>query len=129
MTTQTIRQISMDVGAANVTSRRFVSMGNNGIIALTGAGADAIGVSMETSVIADGRDVIPVGLLDGAVLEVEAGAAVDVSSAVVPVMSDATGRVIAATATNAILGYAKTSAGAAGEFIQIVGLKTATLAL
>ena len=129
MTTQTIRQISMDVGAVDVTARRFVSMGNNGIVAISGNGADAIGVAAETTDVAGGNTTVPVALLDGAVLMVEAGAAINVAAAVVPITSDATGRAKAATIGLTILGYAKTSAGAAGEFIEIVGLKTGTLAL
>lgn len=129
MTTQTIRQISMDVGAVDVTARRFVSMGNNGIVAISGNGADAIGVAAETTDVAGGNTTVPVALLDGAVLMVEAGAAIDVSASIIPIASDATGRVVTAVVTDTILGYAKTSAGAAGEFIEIVGLKTGTLAL
>lgn len=128
MTTQTARQISMVV-ISDVTSRRFVTLGNNGTIALSGAGADSIGVAAETSDLSGGRDTVPVALLDGAVLEVEAGAAIDVSSSIIQVASDANGRAVTKTTGDAVLGWAKTSAGAAGEFIEIVASKSADLSL
>lgn len=122
MVVEAARQISL-TAAADVAIRRFVEMdsGGGGKVSQVGTiGNIAVGVAMEAADVSEEQDRIPVALLDGSKLEVEAGAAIDVSAAAVPVMSDASGRAIAATATNNILGHALTSADAAGEVVTII---------
>ena len=110
--------ISVGVALATVITRgRFVISGANGLAEQAGAGASALGVALEDST-AEQDNAIPVAVLDGSVLEVEAGAAIDVSGGAVNIAADAQGRAVTATTGNTILGVAKSSAGAAGEFIS-----------
>lgn len=111
------RSLTLTPVATAVAQLRFVSFDSNGTVGLTGSGVDAIGISLEASA-ADTQVAIPVALLDGAILEIESGAAVAVGDRV---MSDATGRAITATgATARVLGFATTASSAAGEFISII---------
>jgi hypothetical protein len=108
---------------ANVINRfRFVSILAAGLVDETVANADAVGVSQEDS-LAAASVAIPVMLLDGGKIEVEAGAAVTAGARI---MSDATGRCIDATgATARVLGFALNATSAAGEVVTIVSLKAA----
>lgn len=108
---------------------RFVEMANAGKVApANSAGDDCVGVSLEgrvTQDITDGKTAIAVAL-PGCKVFITAGAAIDVSAAIVPVTTDSTGRAVAvAAATDRILGYALQSAGAANEIIEILFLKGA----
>lgn len=107
---------------ANVINKhRFVSVLTGGLVDETLSGADAVGVTDEES-LATASVAIPVKLLNGGKIEVEAGATV---AAGVRIMSDATGRCITATgATIRVLGFSLTGADV-GEAITIVGQKAA----
>ncbi|MBL4904284.1 MAG: DUF2190 family protein [Desulfocapsa sp.] len=122
MSYESNRTITLLPHVANVILKnRFVSIGTGGLVDESTAAADAVGVSREQSD-ADNSIAIPVTLLDGGKVEVEAGAAVTIG---VRVMSDSTGRAITATgATARVLGIA-ISGGATGDFLTIVGLKAA----
>ena len=118
---ESARSISLTPGSA-ITQRRFVTLASDGMIDHTGNTLQAHGISLEAATAA-ADPAIPVAVLDGAKLEVEAGAAVAVGARV---MSDASGRAItAAGATARVLGVALTAAGAAGEIITIIGLQAA----
>lgn len=116
------RAITLIPVAANVINQnRFVNIVTAGEVDESTAAGDAIGVSLEES-LATASVAIPVSLLDGAKVEVEAGATV---AAGVRVMADATGRAITATgATARVLGVSL-SGGDVNEVITIVGLKSA----
>ena len=86
------------------------------------SGIDAIGVSQEASAAASAVP-IPVAILNGGKVDVEAGAVVTVGARV---MSDATGRAITAVgATARTLGWALNTTGAAGEMITVLASKAA----
>lgn len=122
MTVQAARSISLIPGSA-ITRKRFVALATDGQIDHAGNGADAIGVSLEDAALA-ADPAIPVALLDGAVLEVEAGAAIATPG--LRVMSDASGRAITAVgATVRVLGVALDAAGGAGEIIRVIASKAA----
>lgn len=105
------------VAATAVRQRRFVIQTATGITEAT-AGADAVGVSFGSVPDTAGTSrAIAVVTNQGCRVEVEAGAAVTVGA---DIMSDAQGRVVAATATNAILGKALTAASAAGEIVEVL---------
>ena len=126
-----VRPISLKVNVAahnaDIPQRRFVNFTANGL-RLAGNAGDAVGVTLEAYDDSEfdagnASDVIPVGLLDGGRLEVQAGAAV---AAGARVMSNASGQAITATgATARVLGIAQTAAGAANEVITVIGLKAA----
>ena len=107
---------------ANVINKhRFVSVLANGLVDETLANADAVGVSQESSAAA-ASVAIPIMLLNGGKIEVEAGATVTAGARI---MSDATGRCIDATgATARVLGFALNGADV-GEAITIVSQKAA----
>lgn len=114
--------ISLQPHVANLVEKhRFVSILAGGIVDETNGLVDAVGVSQETS-LAGNANAIPVMLLNGGKIEVEAGATV---TSGVRVMSDSTGRVIDAVgATARVLGYS-INGGAVGEAITIVSQKAA----
>lgn len=124
MTLEAARSISLIPQVAFVPARVFVAFDANGHIQPAPNG-DAVGVSLEAS--PDGmQSPIPIAPLDGAKLEVVAGAAVLPG---VPVTADAQGRAIAlvpgTTATARGLAYAITRADAAGEVLDVVSSKVA----
>ena len=125
MSFQNARGITYTATAA-IPQGRFVVSGANGQVTLAGANAEAIGVSLEAAAAAG--DAISVAALDGAKVEVEAGAAIDVSSAAQDITSDASGRAVVAGTGERILGYALSSAGAAAEFITATVQKGAIAA-
>ena len=116
------RTITLLPVVANVVNRfRFVSVLSGGLVDETLANADAVGVSQEDSA-ATASVAIPIMLLDGGKIEVEAGATV---AAGVRVMSDSTGRAITATgATARVLGFSLNGADV-GEALTIVSQKAA----
>ena len=124
MTYEAVRTLTLKPVTANViNARRFVNVvDTTDTVDESTAAGDAVGVSMFASAAAD-SEVIAVALLDGAKMEVEAGAAFAVGDRL---MSDATGRAIAATgATARVLGRALEASGAAGQIVTIVGQKDA----
>lgn len=92
---------------------RFVSL-SSGQAALSGAGANMVGVTAQEALVAD--EPIAVAELQG-VMKVEAGAAVSQDD---DVASDASGRAVTAVATNTVGGSALDAAGAAGEIIRVL---------
>lgn len=117
------RSITLTPVTANlINQNRFVGIVTAGEIDESTAAGDAVGVSLEASE-AGSNVPIPVSLLDGAKVEIEAGATV---AAGVRIMSDATGRVITAAgpAGNRVLGWSLTG-GDVNEVITIVGQKSA----
>lgn len=121
MVFEAVRQIS-HTADADIAIRRFVELTANAEVQQVGTqGNSSIGVSMEAADVSENQSRIPIGLLDGGKLEVEAGAAIDVSAGAVPVASDNQGRAIPATGSDRVLGYALSSAGAAGQVVTITG--------
>jgi len=123
MTQELLQNITMTPVAANVINKnRFVSVVADGEVDETLSGIDAIGVSQEASAAASAVP-IPVAILNGGKIDVEAGAVVTVGARV---MSDATGRAITAVgATARTLGWALNTTGAAGEMITVLASKAA----
>lgn len=128
MVYEATRSISLeaDVGQ-DLPARRFVAMSATGVI-LAGNTLDAVGVSLELyddseQVAGNASRTIAVALLDGAKVEVEAGAGV---VAGVRVMANAAGQAITATGAAArTLGFALNAADNLGDIITIVGSKAA----
>lgn len=122
MSYESNKSITLLPVVANVINRhRFVSILAGGLVDETLANADAVGVSQDDSA-ANASVAIPVMVLDGGKIEVEAGATV---AAGVRVMSDATGRAITATgATARVLGFSLNGVDV-GEALTIVSLKAA----
>lgn len=112
-TQQTVRLISV-VASGALAARRMVDFDSSGDVAYPSAGSVAAGVLQEAADAAD--KVISAALPDGAIVKVEAGAAVALGA---DVMSNATGQAITATATNTIMGKALQAAGALGDIIEV----------
>lgn len=112
---QTMRILSA-VASGALAIYRFVTFDANGQVAYPTAQGAVSGVTQE-AVDAQGK-VFPIALQDGALVKVEAGAAVTKGA---EVSTDATGRVIPIGAVNGNLkhGIALEAAGAAGEIITI----------
>ena len=106
------------IATGAIAQYRFVVSAANGRVAQATAGADAVGVSAEAAAAAG--DAINVNHVSSVRVLVEAGGAIDVSSAAVPVASDATGRAIVAAGANAVIGYAEQSTTAAGAIIPVL---------
>ncbi|WP_299085076.1 capsid cement protein [uncultured Paraglaciecola sp.] len=123
MTQELLQNITMTPVAANVINKnRFVAVVTAGEVDESIAAGDSIGVSQEASAAASATP-IPVAILNGGKVDVEAGAIVTVGARV---MSDATGRAITATgATARVLGIALNTTGAAGEMITVLASKAA----
>lgn len=124
MSFEAFRSISLIPGDV-VAQRRFVIIeAGTGEVVQAGANAEAVGISLEAAAAAN-DPAIPVALLDGAKVEVEAGAAVALGA---DVTSDAAGKAVAATVGQRVLGFALTAAAADGEVITIVAQKGALAA-
>ena len=125
---QNVSEVHMTVAAA-ILKGKFLKLGNAGIVAATAAaGDDAVGVSLEdrSSAQVTAGDVLVPMALPGCKCKILAGAAIDISAAVIPVTSDSAGRAVAvAAATDRILGYALQSATAADQVIEILFVKGA----
>lgn len=119
MSNESANSLSVTAGAV-VSLSRFLKVGAvaGKMIHCAGAEDDAVGVSMEAA--AADLDIIAMAKYDGAIVEIESGAAIDISSTAKPLTSDATGRAIEATGTARVMAYALQSAGAAGEFIRCI---------
>lgn len=121
MTIELANSITLTPTTAAIAANRFVVMANAGAIAqVTTAGADPIGVAAEPSAANSTTPIAVVPMTVGTTYEVEAGAAIDISSAVVAVTTDSSGRVIASATGNSRLGFARQSAAAAGEIIEVI---------
>ena len=123
-----VQTLTLPLSAA-ASQYRFLKIANAGsVIQAAAAGDDAVAVSLEgrsAQDITDGKTTVTVAL-PGCKVFITAGAAIDVSAAIVPVTTDSTGRAVAvAAATDRVLGYALQSAGAANEIIEILFLKAA----
>ncbi len=118
---QNVQPITLDAAtSAAIRQRRFVATSATGIVE-AGAGADAVGVSMQAfddaAYPANASRAISVATNIGCIVEVEAGAAVVAGA---KVASDAQGRAATAATGNVIMGTALTAAGAAGEVIDVL---------
>ena len=117
-----IEPISFPVASATVIrANRFCVIGANGMLVEANDGQDAQFVSRLGSA-AGNDDAIPAIPLNGCVVEVEAGAAIDVSANVIDVASDNDGRAITAAGADSRVGKALDSAAAAGDIIRIYGM-------
>ena len=104
-----------------ITQRRFVIYTSTGL-ALAGAAAEAIGVAME-SFAAGGTGItnpVPVALLDGAKIEVEASAAIAVGA---NVGVAANGKARTAVTSDPIMGIALSAPGADGQMMTILSAR------
>lgn len=110
---QSCRTISALSGAATTIYRMAVFSSGKLIINTTSGGVVS-GVLIETVDAAD--KAVGMALPDGGIVKIEAGAAVSQDA---NIMSDTSGRAIAATATNNIMGVALEAASAAGEIIAV----------
>lgn len=122
MTFESTRSISMVPTTTAIVQARFVEVTTGGSIKqVVTASIDSVGIALEASD-AGSLVAIPVAILDGAKMEVEAGAAITAGAAI---GTDSAGRAVAVAAAVTVkhLGYALTAAGAAGEIVTIVGSK------
>lgn len=120
-----VRSVSLIPVSTAIPQRRLVTITTDGEITLATAAGDAIGVTLEASA-ANSQVAIPVALLDGARIEIEANAAITAGSAVaVAGTSGDAGRVddTAAAANTRWIGYAVTAASAAGEVVDVITSK------
>lgn len=112
---QSTRSVSLISGEA-LSVYSFCSVNAQGKLALpSGAGAVVDGIAGET--VSDADTVLPLVLPDGAIAQVRASSAIAVGA---EVSTDATGGAIVATAGQAILGKALSSASASGSIIRIL---------
>lgn len=116
---EAIRAVNVEAGTA-VTIYRFILRAADGQYDHSGSTAEADGVAGETQATVGGA--LPMVLLDGGIMKVEAGAAV---TALDVVGSDASGRAITHVSGvgNWRLGKALDAAAAAGEIIRVQGHK------
>ncbi len=116
MSIQSTMRLISAIAAGVLATYRFVEFDASGEVDYPSAQGSVAGVTQEP-VDAQGK-VLPVALQDGALVKVEAGAAVTLGA---DVSTDATGRVIAVGAANGNLihGKALEAAGAAGDIITI----------
>lgn len=114
-TAQTVSTFSGEAGTA-VTLYRFVLRAADGQYDHSGSTAEADGVAAETQATVGGA--FPIAKMDGAIMKVEAGAAVTVLDVV---GSDASGRAITHVSGvgNWRLGKALDAAAGAGEIIRV----------
>ena len=112
-TYQTLRNISRTSKVILVINRCVV-FDSDGEAAVPGAGVFVNGLTLEGDVPIG--QAVGIGLQDGAIVKVEAGAAI-VNGA--DLMVTATGEVITATSTNEIIGQAVTAASAQGVIFEM----------
>lgn len=99
--------------AAALAAGRFVTIAGG----YSSAGGYALGATLSSA--AQVGDLVPVVIDDTA--EVEVGAAVALGD---PIMSDATGRAVPHTGTNVKVGRALSAASAAGQFIEVLLIRS-----
>ena len=112
-TYQTLRNVSRNAAEA-LTIYRCVVFDTSGNAALPGAGVFVNGICLESTTTVG--EAIGIGLQDGAIVKVEAAAAVTNGD---DLMVDATGAVLPAVATNTIVGQAVTAASGAGIIFEM----------
>ena len=139
MSFQNVRSVSMTVlsASADIPQRRFVTWKVTTGLTLPATANDSdtiVGVTLEgyddsTADLGESSDTVPVALLDGAIMEVEAGAAVTQGARII---AGNDGRAIVSTTTAGgtvpagdyqEVGIALTAASAAGEIITFVSLR------
>lgn len=116
MTTQAARSITLPVQLASVISaNHLVELDNTGSAVQANAASDnVVGVALEAST--DSQDsVISVALIDGAILEIEAGATIT-AGALLGLRAD--GRVGPSTSGNRVVGRAL-NAATAGNLVEV----------
>lgn len=117
MSYERMRTISLKPTTAAMVANTFVKVTTAGEIVTAGNTEDAIGIVLADSALND-QTYVPVALLDGAKVEVLAGAGVTAGARV---MSNATGKAITAVgATARVLGFALETAANADERITII---------
>lgn len=117
-TSQSVVTISAEAGSA-VTIYRLVTQASDGQVDLVADATERpLGVACESQSTVGG--VLPVAIPNGAVVKVEAGAAIS-AGAELEAAGDGTGRVITHTtgAGDFKVGQALTAAGAAGDIIEV----------
>ena len=115
---QSAESVSFDVASASVIRQyRFVHVtAANQVGEMTSVNGVPVGVSLDASASGD-TDAIPVAILNGAIIKVEAGGTVPAGAVVT---SDTQGRAVnTQTNTSRGVGVAKTG-GSSGEIIEIV---------
>jgi len=126
---QSARSISLPCDAGqDLPQRRFCSYSATGLVLGPDQGAGVLGVSLEgyddsEFALDNSSNVIPVAVLDGAVLEVEASAeAITVGAAIT---ADAAGQAKLANLTgDVIVGYALSATAAAGEILTFASVQS-----
>lgn len=105
-----------EIAGAAVSLNRLVKKTTAGEVIHGAAGTDeCLGVSLEAA--AAQGDAIPVAHIGaGGKCEIEAGAAITAGA---DLASDASGRVVAATTGDAVVGFADEAASGAGEYITV----------
>jgi hypothetical protein len=121
-----VTSLTLELSAA-CEQYRFVEMANAGKISRANAVSDdAVGITLEGRTaqdITDGKTAVPVAI-PGCRCKITAGAAIDVSAAIVAITTDASGRAVAvAAATDVVYGYALQSASGAGVVIDMLFIK------
>lgn len=126
MAYEAVRSISLKPVAAEIQARRFVTLARDGanaglVVYQSGVDDtfDIIGITLESSPLGV-QAAMPVALIDGARIELEASEAIAPGSRV---RSDGLGRAINAATDRRTLGYALTRSAQAGEFITIMASK------
>lgn len=134
MANQSVRSISLlPTGNELVRQNRFVVLVAAGTVQEAGLGVDVVGMSLEQSpdsdtagvVLQDATKAIPVAVLDGSIMQIEAGATVVSGNRVA---SDAEGRAKVAATGEAVLGTVMIG-GAVNELISILASPGANLSL
>lgn len=126
MSYQAVHSVSIPVALATVIRQgRFVHLNSSAqLVEATVAGQQVIGVALEGST--DAQDVaVPVAVLDGSIMEVEAGAAITIGA---QVMTANEGQAVTAAGVTKALGVAMDT-GADGVTIRILSQSPAFFAV
>ncbi len=130
MSFEAVRTVTLTPVSTLVPARRGVTINSSGFVALAAANTTPDGITLEESP-ADSQVAISVALLDGAKVEMEAGAAIANGAAVAIVGSGATAGRIDDTASGTTIRYigkALNAASAAGEVVTVLTTKEAGFA-
>lgn len=111
------QQVNLSGPAAGALGRGIlVTIDTAGRWAVTGAGLAANGVTLEAAAAID--DIINVAALNGAKLEMQAGAAI--GTAGIDLAANATGQAITATTGQVVVGFSASAVGAAAEIVDVI---------
>ncbi len=111
------QQVNLSGPAAAALGRGIlVTIDTSGEWAATGAGLAANGVTLEAA--AAQGDIINVAALNGAKLEMQAGAAI--ATAGIDLASNASGQAIAATTGQVVVGFSASAVAAAAEIVDVI---------